>query len=146
MLSGLSLWETLQIVGCNRQAIVEAAYILDDWQGWSDVELANKAAVSARIAGEAIAAGVAQDRVTRTDDGDKETVKTERSVDVAALRLAGEHIAPEIHGKLASKQTTAVQVNIGLVDAISELEKLEAASRPTVNISAVEPTISCGGA
>jgi hypothetical protein len=48
----------------------------------------------------------------------KDTSKIERSIDVAALRLAGEHIAPEIHGKLAGakqQQAQAQAVNITIV-------------------------------
>jgi hypothetical protein len=106
MLTGLSLGETLEQIGCTRQALVECAAVLGDEIEWGRVEAANKLCVSARIAREALVAGVAQDRVTLVEeDGPKGTTTkrtVERSIDVAALRLAGEHIDPERHGKLAS--------------------------------------------
>jgi hypothetical protein len=146
MLAGYSLWESLQSAGCTRQSIEEASYKLDDWHRWSEVQTSNKAAVSARIAGEAVAAGMAQDRVTTTTDGEKETRKVERSIDVAALRLAGEHIAPEIHGKLASKTQVGVQVNIGLNELIAEYDKANPEDRPTGDNQPFHTTTSSGGA
>jgi hypothetical protein len=120
MLEGQTLWRAINEVGCTRQAIIEASYVLSDWHGWNEVEMANKALLLSKISGEAIEAGVAQDRVTRTVESGpggvvKDISKIERSVDVAALRLAGEHIAPEIHGKLAgAKQQQAQQQAVSI--------------------------------
>jgi hypothetical protein len=107
LLTGLSMGEACEKIGngCTRAALMEAAHVLGDVVEFNNVEQASKRAVSDRIAREALAAGVAQDRVeTVEEDGPKgSTSKTtrKRSVDVAALRLAGEHNDPHTHGKLA---------------------------------------------
>jgi len=121
LLDGLTLWEALGEVHCNRQALVERSYADGDWHGWQAAEESNKAAVSARIAGEALKAGVAQARTTETSEegpqGLKTTRKTERSAEIAALRLAGEHIDPERHGKAASRSGPLVQIGVQVSDA-----------------------------
>lgn len=106
LLTGLSMGEVCEQIGSTRAALMEAAHVLGDVVGFNDVEQFAKRAVSDRIAREALAAGVAQERVvTVEEDGPKGVTSkrtVERSIDVAALRLAGEHIDPERHGKLAS--------------------------------------------
>jgi hypothetical protein len=107
LLTGLSMGEACAKIGngCTRAALMEAAHVLGDVVEFNNVEQASKRAVSDRIAREALAAGVAQDRVeTVEEEGPKgSTTKTikKRSVDVAALRLAGEHNDPHTHGKIA---------------------------------------------
>jgi hypothetical protein len=98
--------------------------MLGDTAEWGRVEAANKLCVSARIAREALVAGVAQDRVTMVEeDGPKgaTTKRTvERSIDVAALRLAGEHVDPERFGKLAGAKNAdkpAIQLAVVFTDA-----------------------------
>jgi hypothetical protein len=87
---------------CTRAALMEAAHVLGDVAPFNDVEQFSKRAVSDRIAREALAAGVAQERVETVEEDGKVTKKTKkRSIDVAALRLAGEHVDPHTHGKLA---------------------------------------------
>jgi len=124
LLTGLSMGEVCEQIGSTRAALMEAAYVLGDVTGFNDVEQFAKRAVSDRIAREALAAGVAQDRVTTTvEDGPKgKTVKSvaERSIDVAALRLAGEHVDPERHGKLAGSKNAggpAIQLAVVFTDA-----------------------------
>ena len=148
LLTGLAMGEVCEKIGngCTRASLMEAAHVLDDVVEFNNTEQFSKLAVSDRITREALAGGVAQDRVKRkrkeTPDGIEEVEESERSIDVAALRLASEHIAPEIHGKLASgKATTAVQVNISLADAVAEVERMLEASRSS---GQADTTTGCG--
>lgn len=113
LLTGLSMGEVCEQIGngCTRASLMESAYSNYDLTEFNEVEQFSKRAVSDRIAREALAAGVAQDRVESVaEDGPKgTTTKTtrKRSIDVAALRLAGEHVDPERHGKLAKAKAEA---------------------------------------
>ena len=93
------------------------------WQRVLDTLEANKDAVQARVAGEAIVAGVAQVREQETEEagpqGTKTSRKRERSVDVAALRLGIETADRERHGRQAGRgapgiTTAAIVVQIRL--------------------------------
>jgi hypothetical protein len=126
LLTGLSMGEVCEVIGngCTRASLMEAAHANYDVSEFNDHEQFSKRAASDRIAREAMAAGVAQDRVESVDeDGPKgTTTKTtrKRTIDVAALRLAAEHIDPERFGKLAGAKNAdkpAIQLAVVFTDA-----------------------------
>jgi hypothetical protein len=100
MLAEGRTWTEIEAeTGMFRQPYVEAAYVLDDFEGFTEAERAQKACIGARIAGRAMDcafAGVKTRTRTKTDiDGkvERETVE-ERYADPAFARIAGEYSDP----------------------------------------------------
>jgi hypothetical protein len=119
MIDGATWTEIETATGMFRQPFVEAAYALDDWDGFTAAEAAMKKAIGARIAGKAMAcAWTGQRRKTRVKNG-KDGPETEETVetyaDPAFARIAGEYTDPDTHGKAAGRTPGAV-VNIALLD------------------------------
>jgi hypothetical protein len=115
MLAEGRTWTEIEAeTGMFRQPYVEAAYVLDDFEGFTEAERAQKACIGARIAGRAMDcafAGVKTRTRTKTDiDGkvERETVE-ERYADPAFARIAGEYSDPATHGRAAGRGP-AIQV------------------------------------
>lgn len=98
--------EVRRITGATWVALDEAAHAYDDYPAWMRVKDMHKAAMAARIAGAAVAAGIEGCKrkvVRKVVNGvvAEETVTEEHGTDAALLRVAGEYTDPERFGKLA---------------------------------------------
>lgn len=103
---GMGMAEVRRVTGATWVALDEAAHAYDDYDAWMRAKDMHKAAMAARIAGAAAAAGingVKRKVVRKTDAAGKveETVTEEQGTDAALLRVAGEYTDPERFGKLA---------------------------------------------
>jgi hypothetical protein len=122
---GCGFREVKSATGCSWLSLDEAAREYDDADGWRDAQDRHKAAMAARIAGAAIAAGcdgVKRKVVRKTVNGvvAEETVTEEQGTDAALLRVAGEYTDPERFGKLAgakSDSKQAIQLAVVFTDA-----------------------------
>ena len=121
--------EVRRVTGATWVALDEAAHAYDDYDAWMRAKDMHKAAMAARIAGAAAAAGengVKRKVVTKTVAGEngetlvEKTVTEEHGTDAALLRVAGEYTDPERFGKLAGAKNAdkpAIQLAVVFTDA-----------------------------
>jgi hypothetical protein len=129
----MGMAEVRRVTGATWVALDEAAHAYDDYDAWMRAKDMHKAAMAARIAGAAAAAGidgVKRKVVTKTivgagENGETLTEKTvteEHGTDAALLRVAGEYTDPERFGKLAGAKNAdkpAIQLAVVFTDARS---------------------------
>jgi hypothetical protein len=125
----MGMAEVRRVTGATWVALDEAAHAYDDYDAWMRAKDMHKAAMAARIAGAAAAAGiegVKRKVVTKTVAGEngetlvEKTVTEEHGTDAALLRVAGEYTDPERFGKLAGAKNAdkpAIQLAVVFTDA-----------------------------
>jgi hypothetical protein len=121
----MGMAEVRRVTGATWVALDEAAHAYDDYDAWMRAKDMHKAAMAARIAGAAAAAGIEGCKrkvVRKVVNGvvAEETVTEEHGTDASLLRVAGEYTDPERFGKLAGAKNAdkpAIQLAVVFTDA-----------------------------
>lgn len=111
-----AMWQTIQEYGLVNQPEV-----------WPELVNEWRQSRASRIIDKAQAVALQEDHaeISETSGPTGVTRSERKKSDPAMMAQALAGLMPEIHGKLASKSVTAVQVNIGLNELIAEVEKRE---------------------